>query len=55
MTKVKIISQIYPDILEQMVNEFLEKHSRCVSDMQFRLAATDGAACHSVMIIYEED
>lgn len=53
MTKVKILSQIYPDILEAMVNEFIASHN--VLRLQFGIAATDCAACHSVMITYEED
>ena len=53
MTKVKILSSEYPDILERMINEFATTHE--VLDIKFGSAATNHAVYYSAMIIYEED
>lgn len=50
MTKVKILSSNYNDILERMINEFMSTHH--VLDVQF---STAGAVVYSAMITYEED
>jgi hypothetical protein len=50
MTKVKILSSNYNDILEQMINEFISTHH--VLDVQF---STARAVVYSAMITYEED
>lgn len=50
MSKVKILSSNYNDILERMINEFMSTHH--VLDVQF---STAGSVIYSAMITYEED
>lgn len=53
MTKVKILSSDYADMLERMIDEFTSTHH--VTDVQFSTAGTGFAVVYSAMIIYEED
>lgn len=53
MTKVKILSSNYADMLERMINEFMSTHH--VADVQFSSACTQSAIIYSAMITYEED
>lgn len=56
MTKVKILSSDFPDILERMVNEFVTK--RLVSNIEFSTAGGGGfggPVIYSAMIVYEGD
>lgn len=54
MTKVKILSSAYPDILERMINEFISVHD--VHNIKF-CTACDGnnVVLYSVMIGYSTD
>lgn len=54
MTKVKILSADFPDILERMINEFVVK--RLVSNIEFSTAGGGGfnnPVIYSAMVIYE--
>jgi hypothetical protein len=53
MTKVKILSSEYPDILERMINEFIT--TRNVLSIKFGTACANYSSLYSAMIIYEED
>jgi hypothetical protein len=53
MTKVKILSSNWSDILERMINEFTTTHE--VINIKFSTASTKGMTVFSAMIIYEED
>lgn len=53
MTKVKILSSDYADMLERMINEFASTHH--VTGVQFSSACMEYAVIYSAMIIYEED
>lgn len=53
MTKVKILSSNYNDILERMINEFMSTHHAL--DVQFSSACMECAVLYSAMITYEED
>lgn len=53
MTKVKIFSGTYPDIIETRINEFIETHN--VTNIKYQ---TNGESyrrtTYSAMIVYEE-
>ncbi len=53
MTKVKILSADYADILERMINEFCQK--RLVLDIKFSTAAYGRIVVYSAMVTYEGD
>lgn len=53
MTKVKILSSGYADILERMVSELMSTHY--VTKIQFSTAGTAHTVIYSAMITYEED
>jgi hypothetical protein len=53
MTKVKILSANFPDVLERMINDFALK--RDVLNVRFSTAAANHTVYYSAMIIYEED
>ena len=52
MTKVKILSTVYSDMLERMINEVIEKHE--VTEIQYSIAGV-ATITYSAMITYEED
>lgn len=51
MTKVKILSANYADVLERMINEFSARYE--ISDIRFSTTCHH-AIYYSAMIIYEE-
>jgi NifU-like protein involved in Fe-S cluster formation len=53
MTKVKVLSADWPDVLERMLNEFVSNHE--VRDIEFATAGCGSVVIYSAMIIYEED
>ena len=53
MTKVKILSADWPDILERMINEFADNHH--ILSINFSTAGCGSVVVYSAMIIYEED
>lgn len=54
MTKVKILSSAYPDILERMVNEFITAHETL--SIKFSTACGGNNTVHySAMIHYSTD
>lgn len=54
MTKVKILSSAYPDILERMVNEFITAHETL--SIKFSTACGgDNTVHYSAMIHYSTD
>ena len=55
MTKVKILSSGWSDILEQMVNEFVATHTEYIVDIKFSTSGSPTGTTYSAMIIYEED
>ena len=50
MTKVKILSAEYADILERMVNEFVS--NRMISDIEFSACRGAVGIIYSAMIVY---
>lgn len=53
MTKVKILSANFPDVLERMINDFALR--RNILNIRFSTAATNHTVYYSAMIVYEED